>query len=173
MVEQDQGVAHPPQGRVPARPAFIEQSAEPHVGLERLAGGHLEPSIHEDLSIGTVVVNIDASLAEAERQGMIRQPRPAGEPRGLVGISQRRGKGPEPPPFARGAEEPAGERRDDQQPDQAGQHGACSEAHQVPRSDSRAIRPRARADHSPRFAARTKPAASPKRFALRIAWRPR
>ncbi len=62
----------------------------------------------------TVVEDVHARVAEAVDQRVLREPRPTGEARRLVGVGQRRGRQAEGTSLAGGAEERAGDRRDDQ-----------------------------------------------------------
>ncbi len=133
VVEQDRRVTHPAQGGVPTGTAFIQQATELDVGLEGVAAGYLEPAIDEDLALGSVVEHVDTGLPEAGHPGMIGQPRPTGEPCGVVGVDQRRGHEPEIPPFAGGAEELAGDGGDDEHSDQTSHHGARTQRHRSPR----------------------------------------
>jgi hypothetical protein len=78
------------------------------------------------------VEDVDVRLADAEGQGAVGEPRPPGEPRGLVGVEQRRLPHAEPPVLAGGAVESAGDDGVDQEPDEARQDDAHRQARRTP-----------------------------------------
>ena len=45
---------------------MVEPFLDSHVRLERRAAGNLEPGVHEDLAVRSVVIDIDACLAQVE-----------------------------------------------------------------------------------------------------------
>ena len=84
VANEDQGVTEASNSGVPAGIVLVERFLDPDIGLERRAAWNLEPSVHEDFSVWSIVIDINTRLAKVKDECSLGKSGSASESGGVV-----------------------------------------------------------------------------------------